>query len=110
MYPQRQQQYQTMDAGTLYHQPPLPQQQQQSYPTPQPEPLPSATDVHTAALSISQMANFHLQWCISCGMNEAQLFFLFSLLCFIQVLLLEVVAQAMPLGNTVDLFTSNSTV
>ncbi|KAI8330346.1 hypothetical protein BC941DRAFT_440916 [Chlamydoabsidia padenii] len=73
MYPQRQA-YQTMDNGTLYHQPvPPPQQHQQQqshhrpYPSSQPEPLPSATDVHTTALSISQMAEFsstmvHLMW------------------------------------------------
>ncbi|KAI8085027.1 uncharacterized protein BX664DRAFT_338362 [Halteromyces radiatus] len=67
MYPQRQQ-YQPMDTGVMYHQP-----QHRPYPTPQPppppppEPLPSATDVHTTALSISQMAEFsstmvYLMW------------------------------------------------
>lgn len=72
MYPQRQHQYPLMDTGTMYHQPLL--QHHIAYPTnqpppplPPPEPLPSATDVHTITLSISQLADFsatmvHLLW------------------------------------------------
>ncbi|ORZ17189.1 hypothetical protein BCR42DRAFT_450992 [Absidia repens] len=77
MYPQRQNQYQLMDAGTMYHQPLL--QHHITYPTiqpplppPVPEPLPSATDVHTNALSISQLADFsatmvYLMWHDRCS-------------------------------------------